>query len=164
MPRGGAVAGSMIRSGITLPSLPAIVTVRARLENTGAGKAPSPRLRAARACSAPTIHHSGVPSSSAIIRALRSAVSGSIAASANSAGSNGLVSVIVSSRRDAHRQRPDAVDEVGIGPLRRPHHLDHRVPRHDLFPQDAQLQFGESVADAAVDAEAERQMLARPRP
>jgi hypothetical protein len=36
-----------------------------------------------------------------------------------------------------------------------PKHDDHRIALHDLFPRYAQLQFGEAVADAAVDAEAE---------
>src|SRR5579859_4603029 len=35
---------------------------------------------------------------------------------------------------------------------------------HDLFPDDGQLQLGQAVADAAVDAVAERQVLARPGP
>src|SRR5215831_7241353 len=58
---------------------------------------------------------------------------------------------------DAHRQRPDAMDEIGVDPPRRPHHLDDRKAREDLLPQDAQLQFGEPVADAAVNTEPERE-------
>jgi hypothetical protein len=41
-------------------------------------------------------------------------------------------------------------------------HLDHREALEDLFPDDPQLHLGQAVADAAVDAEAERQVLARP--
>jgi hypothetical protein len=40
-------------------------------------------------------------------------------------------------------------------------HLDHREALEDLFPQDLQLHLGQAVAHAAVDAEAEAQVLAR---
>ena len=40
--------------------------------------------------------------------------------------------------------------------------LDLGEALQDLFPDDAQLQLGQAVADAAVDAEAEREVLARP--
>src|SRR5271167_4315860 len=66
-------------------------------------------------------------------------------------------------RRNAHRQRPDPMDEVRINALPRAHDLDHRVALEDLFPQDAQLQFGEPIADAAMDAEAEGEVLPRAR-
>src|SRR5215813_14925608 len=65
-----------------------MVKVRARLDMTGAGKGPFPRRRAARAAAAPTIHHSGWSVSDSIISALSFAVSGSIDASLNKAGSN----------------------------------------------------------------------------
>ncbi len=42
------------------------------------------------------------------------------------------------------------------------HDLDLRKPRQEFFPEYAQLQFGQAVADAAVDAEAEGQVLAGP--
>src|SRR5205823_12666407 len=53
-------------------------------------------------------------------------------------------------------------EEVGIDALRRSHDLDDRITLHDLFPQNAQLQLREAIADAAMDAEAEGQMLPRP--
>ena len=56
----------------------------------------------------------------------------------------------------------EAVHEVRQGPLRLAHHLDAREALQDLLPQDPQLQLGQPVAHAAVDAEAERQVLARP--
>jgi hypothetical protein len=66
--------------------------------------------------------------------------------------------------RDADWHRAHAVDEVRVGAARRRQHLDDPMTRQQLLPQDAQLQFGEPIADAAMDAEAEGQMLARPRP
>ena len=48
------------------------------------------------------------------------------------------------------------------GALRLANHLDHRKPLEDLFPDDGQLHLGHAVADAAVDAEAERHVLAGP--
>src|SRR5690349_17377564 len=68
--------------------------VRARSDMTGGGNGPSPRRRAARAFSAPITHQSGWPSSNSIILAFSAAVSGSIAALRNRAGSNGRTSVI----------------------------------------------------------------------
>src|SRR5689334_14571696 len=59
-----------------------------------------------------------------------------------------------------HRQRPDAADEVGIEADRRAHDLRSQVSLQHLLPQDLQLQLGQAVADAAVDAGAERQVLA----
>ena len=58
-------------------------------------------------------------------------------------------------RWNPHRQRPDAVDKVGIDPPRFAHHLDHRIPGQHFLPQDAKLQFGQPVADAAMNAKAE---------
>src|ERR1700722_6160488 len=69
-----------------------------------------------------------------------------------------------SSPRYAHRHRRDPVDDVGVAALRLAHKLDRREALQDLFPPDGQLQFGQPVADTAVDAEPERQMLPRPRP
>ena len=66
-------------------------------------------------------------------------------------------------RRDHHRHRGEAVHEVRLRARRLAHHLDHREALQDLLPQDLQLQLGQAVADAAVDAEAEGQVLARPR-
>jgi hypothetical protein len=77
-----------------LLSLPVMVMVRARLDITGAGNGPSPRRRAARVASVPTIHHSGWPVSNSTSWAFSVAVSAPTAASPNRAGSNGRVSVM----------------------------------------------------------------------
>ncbi|GCC45655.1 hypothetical protein chiPu_0029673, partial [Chiloscyllium punctatum] len=66
------------------------------------------------------------------------------------------------SARDPHRQVLDAADEAGIDPLRLADHLDAVETLQHLLPHDLELQFGEPHADAAVDAEAERQMDPRP--
>src|SRR5690348_7127366 len=66
------------------------------------------------------------------------------------------------SPRDAYRQGADAVDEVGVDPLRLADDLDLREARQDFLPQDLQLQLRQPIADAAMDAEAKRQVLARP--
>src|SRR5262249_39005353 len=55
-----------------------------------------------------------------------------------------------------------AADEAGIDALRLANDLDAVEPLQHLFPDDAQLQLGKPHADAAVDAETERQMGARP--
>src|SRR5450631_1563989 len=64
----------------------------------------------------------------------------------------------------AHRQRLVAAHEAGINPLRLVDHLDLFEPLEDLLPDDFELQFGKAHADAAVDAEAEGEVGARPRP
>jgi hypothetical protein len=71
-----------------------MVKVRARFDITGAGNGPSPRRRAARIAAAPTIHHSGWPVSIWVMSEFSFAVSASIAASANNAGSNGRTSAM----------------------------------------------------------------------
>ena len=53
-----------------------------------------------------------------------------------------------------HEGREDA--------LRLADHLDPLEAPQDLLPQDLQLQLRQAVADAAMDAEAEGEMLARP--
>ena len=65
-------------------------------------------------------------------------------------------------RRRSHRQRADRVQEVRVGVDRLVQHLDLQVAAQHLLPQDAQLQLGQAVAQAAMDAEAERHVLARP--
>src|ERR1700730_16606296 len=65
-------------------------------------------------------------------------------------------------RRNAHRQGLDAAHKAGIDPLRFADHLDPVEPLQHLLPYDLQLQLGKPHADAAVDAEAERQMGAGP--
>ena len=57
--------------------------------------------------------------------------------------------------RDADWHRAHAVDEVRVRAARRRQHLDDGMARQQFLPQDAQLQFGEPVADAAMDAETE---------
>src|SRR5215471_6739456 len=63
---------------------------------------------------------------------------------------------------DDDRQRADAADEVGIEPHRRTRDLELEVAFQDLLPQNFQLHLRQSIADTAMDAGAERQMLARP--
>src|SRR6185437_10840670 len=65
-------------------------------------------------------------------------------------------------RRDAHRHRLEALHEVRVHPLRLADHLDLREAAQDLLPHDAQLHLGQPHADAAMDAEAEGDVLARP--
>src|SRR6187402_390448 len=64
--------------------------------------------------------------------------------------------------RNAHRQLLDAADEARIDALRLADHLDAVETLQHFLPDDLQLQLGEAHADAAVDAEAERQMGAGP--
>src|SRR6202046_1492170 len=64
------------------------------------------------------------------------------------------------SGRDPHRQFADPVYEGREHPLRLADDLDSRQAIEDFLPQDLQLHFGQALADAAVNAEAERQMLA----
>ncbi len=60
-----------------------------------------------------------------------------------------------------YRQRADAADEIRIEALRRPGDFKAKVAVQYFLPEDADLLFGEAVADAAVDAGAEGEMLAR---
>src|SRR3954452_10982454 len=60
-----------------------------------------------------------------------------------------------------YRQRVDAADEIRIEPLWRPGDFKAKVAVQYFLPQNAYLLFGEAVADAAVDAGAEGEMLAR---
>src|ERR1700733_2666447 len=85
-----------------------------------------------------------------------------LTASARLGGLRVLLKRKVCSRRNANRQGLDAAHEAGIHPLRLTHHLDPIEALEHLLPHDFQLQFGEPHADAAVDAEAERQMGAGP--
>src|SRR5882757_11396740 len=72
----------------------------------------------------------------------------------------GGVQGLVCSRWNAHRQGFDASHEAGIHPLRLANHLDLVESLQHLLPYNLQLQFGEPHANAAMDAEAERQMRA----
>src|SRR3954454_19647913 len=63
---------------------------------------------------------------------------------------------------NADRQGFVALDEAGIYPLRLADHLNIVEALEDFFPDNLQLQLGQPDPDAAVDAEAERDMGARP--
>src|SRR3954470_16189072 len=62
------------------------------------------------------------------------------------------------SGRNAYRQRLDAAHKAGIDPLRLADDFDAVEPLQHFLPHDLQLQFGQPHADAAMNAEAERQM------
>src|SRR6516165_3058056 len=64
---------------------------------------------------------------------------------------------------DANRQGLVALDEARIHPLRLADHLNSAEALEDFLPDNFQLQLGEPHTDAAVDAESERQVGARPR-
>src|SRR5579871_4943561 len=64
---------------------------------------------------------------------------------------------------DADRKRLVALDEARIHPLWLVHHLNLVKSLEDLLPDDLQLQLRQPHANAAVDAETERQMDARAR-
>src|SRR5712664_3811698 len=63
------------------------------------------------------------------------------------------------SRCNSRRQRANAADEIRIKPPRRAHDLEAKVPLQNFLPENPQLLLGQPVADAAMDAGAERQML-----
>src|SRR5215203_3519011 len=63
--------------------------------------------------------------------------------------------------RDHHGQALVALHEHRMGANRFAGQADLREALQDLFPDDAQLQLGQAIADAAMDAEAEREMVAR---
>src|SRR5258708_14619438 len=66
-----------------------------------------------------------------------------------------------SSGVDEHRKRLIALHEAGEHPLRFGEHFEIEISFEDFFPDDLELHFGQAIADAAMDAEAERQMAAR---
>ena len=63
-----------------------------------------------------------------------------------------------------HGQTRITLDEVRAHARRFADHFDFVEAFHDLFPDHAQLHLREAVAHAAVNAEAERQVMARLRP
>src|SRR6476660_9265515 len=65
------------------------------------------------------------------------------------------------SAHNPYRQHADAADEIRIEALGRPGDLKTKVAVQYFLPENADLLFGEAVADAAVDAGAEGEMLAR---
>jgi chaperonin cofactor prefoldin len=60
---------------------------------------------------------------------------------------------------DLHLHRAVALDEGGVDAAGFLQHLDLETALEDFLPDDAQLHFGQAVADAAVDAEAEIEQL-----
>src|SRR5665213_80834 len=72
-------------------------------------------------------------------------------------------------RRSGPRRNDDAhalvaVDEGREAAHRLFHQFDPREALQDFFPDDGQLHLRDAIADAAVDAEPERHVLARPLP
>src|SRR5260221_7017374 len=65
-------------------------------------------------------------------------------------------------RRDPHRHRLITLHEAGIDALGLARQFDLREALQDLLPDHPQLHLGQAVADAAVDAEAEGEVLAGP--
>src|SRR3954452_24898487 len=63
--------------------------------------------------------------------------------------------------RDPHRQGFETLHETRIDPLGFADHLDVVESLEDLFPDNLELDLAKPQADAAVDAEAEREMRAR---
>src|SRR5690348_18472383 len=66
------------------------------------------------------------------------------------------------SGRDSHRHRLIAFHEIGAHTPRLAQDLDEGVTLQDLFPHHAKLHFGKPLSDAAMNAETERHVLARP--
>ena len=64
-------------------------------------------------------------------------------------------------RPNPRGELPDAADEVRVEAFRRSHDLDVEIAGEDLLPKDSQLEIREPVADAAVDAGAVGEVLAR---
>src|SRR6185437_12679161 len=64
--------------------------------------------------------------------------------------------------RDDHVQPGKAAREA-VGRALGRYDVDLAEPLHDLLPEDLQLQLGEAIADAAVDAEPERHVVAHVR-
>jgi hypothetical protein len=62
--------------------------------------------------------------------------------------------------RDPHRQFGDPVDEGREQPLRLADDLDSGQAIEDFLPKNLQLHFGQALTHAAVNAEAERLVLA----
>src|SRR6185312_8197447 len=64
---------------------------------------------------------------------------------------------------DADRQGLVTLHEAGIHPLRLADHLNIVVPLEDFFPDDLELKLCKPDSDAAMDAETEGDVGARPR-
>src|SRR5215831_19429584 len=67
-------------------------------------------------------------------------------------------------RGNAHRHRLIAFDEVRAHAPRLADDLDTLEALQDLLPHHLELHLGQALADAAMDAEAERDVLAWARP
>src|SRR5215470_15726041 len=65
---------------------------------------------------------------------------------------------------DPGRQRLDPAQEVRVGPHGGSDHLDPEVAPQDLLPQYLQLQLRQAIADAAMDARPEGQVVPWPGP
>src|SRR5512135_1324503 len=65
------------------------------------------------------------------------------------------------SSRNAYRQLGVAEHEVRRNALRFADDIDPREALHDFLPQDAQLHLRHAISHAAMDAEAERDVMAR---
>ena len=61
-----------------------------------------------------------------------------------------------------HGKMAEATHERGPNTRRLAHDLDRLEAPQEFLPKDLQLQFRQAVSDAAVDAKAEGEMLARP--
>jgi hypothetical protein len=57
---------------------------------------------------------------------------------------------------DPYRKRTDATNKIRIEPPRRVRDLEAQVALQDLLPENPQLLLGQPVADAAMNAGAER--------
>jgi len=62
---------------------------------------------------------------------------------------------------DPHRQGADPADEIRIEPLRGTDNFETKIPLQNLFPENPQLSLGKPIADAAMNAGVERQVLLR---
>src|SRR4051794_37214080 len=84
------VGGAIVRTVTDRPGDASTTRVAARGDLIAGGNGPSPRARASRTRAAPTTHQAGIDAKIARTCALNARVSGAIAASANTAPSNGL--------------------------------------------------------------------------
>src|SRR5580704_13767477 len=91
-------------------------------------------------------------------KAFKGGVSGSVL---GSTPAEPLPSQLPKLSRNANRQRLVAFDEIRVGPFRFIDHLDGVKALEDFFPSDAQLQFGKPETETTMDAETERNMIAR---
>src|SRR5665213_1224864 len=60
---------------------------------------------------------------------------------------------------DPHRQRADTADEIRIEPPRGTNDLETQISLQNLLPENPQLLLSKPIADTAMNAGTERQML-----